>query len=83
MWAGSGPRCRESPALGSGATFWAAIGLFGWDLARPETLGRITVIRRAACILRHARERRHVVRRGGGWQRAVEHSRGLIECVEE
>ncbi|KAF8490520.1 hypothetical protein F5888DRAFT_1951000, partial [Russula emetica] len=38
------PEMRESTALGSALLARAAIGLFGWDLARPktaETLARI------------------------------------------
>ena len=39
------PEMRKSTALGSAILAGAAIGLFGWDLGRPETLARVNTAR--------------------------------------
>jgi glycerol kinase len=50
MWAGlrwCGLRCARVLCLGSALLAGAAIGMFGWDLARPETLACVNT---AFCI---------------------------------
>ncbi len=75
------PEMRESTALGSALLAGAAIGLFGWDLARPETLARVNTARSTHFLPRLGEEERSEAWRG--WLRAVERSRGWIETVEE
>jgi len=65
MWAGSRwqrPEMRESTALGSTLLAGAAIGLFGWDLARPGTLAWVNTARSTHFLPRLGR---NVVRLGG------------------
>ena len=52
------PEMRESTALGSALLAGAAIGLFGWDLARPETLARVNTARSAHFLPRLGEEER-------------------------
>lgn len=75
------PEMRESTALGSALLAGAAIGLFGWDLARPETLARVNTSRSAHFLPGLGEEERSKAWKG--WMRAVERSRGWIETVEE
>ena len=74
------PEMRESTALGSALLAGAAIGLFGWDLARPETLANVNTVRSAHLLPRLGEEERSEAWRG--WLRAVDRSRGWIETVE-
>jgi glycerol kinase len=75
------PEMRESTALGSALLAGAAIGLFGWDIARPETLAQVNTARSTYFAPRLGEEERSEAWRG--WQRAVERSRGWIETVGE
>ena len=72
---------RKITALGSAILAGAAIGLFGWDLAKPKTLARVYTARSTHFLPRLSEEERSEAWRG--WQRAVERSRGWIETVEE
>jgi glycerol kinase len=74
------PEMRESTALGSALLAGAAIGLFGWDLARPETLARVNMARSTHFLPRLGEEERSEAWRG--WLRAVNRSRGWIGTVE-
>ncbi|KAF8493255.1 glycerol kinase [Russula emetica] len=74
------PEMRETTALGSALLAGAAIGLFGWDLARPETLARVNTARSTHFLPRLGEEERSEAWRG--WLRAVDRSRGWIETVE-
>ncbi|KAI0279962.1 glycerol kinase [Russula aff. rugulosa BPL654] len=74
------PEMRESTALGSALLAGAAIGLFGWDLARPETLASVNTARSMHFLPRLGEEERSEAWRG--WLRAVDRSRGWIETVE-
>jgi hypothetical protein len=40
-WYGLRTEMQESAALGSALLAEAMIGLFGWDIAIPETFGRV------------------------------------------
>jgi glycerol kinase len=66
--------------LGS-ALLAAAIGLFGWDLARPETLASVNMARSTHFLPRLGEEERSEAWRG--WLRAVDRSCGWIETVDE
>jgi glycerol kinase len=74
------PEMRESTALGSALLARAAIGLFGRDLARPETLARVNTARSTHFLPGLGEEERSEAWRG--WLRAVDRSRGWIETVE-
>jgi glycerol kinase len=74
------PEMRESTALGSALLAGAAIGLFGWDLARPETLVRVNMARSTHFLPRLGEEERSEA--WSGWLRAVDRSRGWIEIAE-
>ncbi len=74
------PEMRESTALGSALLAGAAIGLFGWDLERPETLVWVNTARSTHFLPRLGEEERSEAWRG--WLRAVDRSRGWIETVE-
>jgi glycerol kinase len=75
------PEMRETTALGSALLAGAAIGLFGWDIARPETLARVNTARSTYFAPRLGEEERGEAWRG--WLRAVKRSRGWVETVEE
>ena len=74
------PEMRESTALGSALLAGAAIGLFGWDLNRPETLASVNTARSTHFLPRLGEGERNEAWRG--WLRAVDRSRGWIETVE-
>jgi glycerol kinase len=75
------PEMRESTALGSALLAASAVGLFGWDITRPETLVDVNTARSTRFVPRTTQEERSKAWRG--WQRAVERSRGWIETAEE
>ena len=74
------PEMRESTAFGSALLAGAAIGLFGWDIARPETLARVNTAHTTSFVPHLGEERSEAWR---GWKRAVERSRGWMETVKE
>lgn len=79
------PQMRESTALGSALMTATALGLFGWDLSKPETLKDVNTAGRHTFEPIISNE----VRAAGvlGWERAVERARGWkreeIEQEEE
>jgi glycerol kinase len=75
------PEMRESTALGSALLAGSAIGLFGWDITRPETLRDVNTTNSMVFKPRTTEEERN--RAWRGWQRAVERSRGWIVTAEE
>ena len=65
---------RRSTALGSALLAGSAIGLFGWDINKPETLAEVNTKGHTDFVSKldaGEREKRWV-----RWQRAVERSRG-------
>jgi len=74
------PEMRESTALGSALLAGSAIGLFGWDITRPETLRDVNTANNTRFKPRTTEEERG--RAWLGWQRAVGRSRGWIETSE-
>ncbi|KAJ7210447.1 glycerol kinase [Mycena pura] len=75
------PEMRESTALGSALLAGAAVGLFGWDLARPETLDEVNT--RGSYEFKPALDEAAREKGWQGWQRAVERSKGWEEGVDE
>lgn len=79
------PQMRESTALGSALMAASAIGLWGWNLSKPETLKDVNTTGRHTFEPIISNE----VRAAGvlGWERAVERARGWrqeeIEQEEE
>jgi glycerol kinase len=64
------PQMRESTALGSALLAGATLGLFGWDLEKPETLKKVNtagVDNFEPSVSKEERERRY-----HGWERAVQ-----------
>ena len=75
------PEMRESIALGSALLAASAVGLFGWDITRPEAFGDVNTTLSTVFAPRMTAEERG--RAWRGWQRAVERSRVWIETTEE
>jgi glycerol kinase len=75
------PEMRESTALGSALLAGSAIGLFGWDITRPETLRGVNTANSKPFKPRTTEEERE--RAWRDWQRAVKRSRGWIVTAEE
>jgi glycerol kinase len=75
------PEMRESTALGSALLAASAIGLFGWDISRPETLKEVNTARSTRFNPRTTEKQR--AEAWHGWQRAVDRSRGWFETTEE
>lgn len=69
----------RSTALGSALLAGAAIRLFGWDLSKPETLAEVNTKGSKEFTPRTSLVQRD--RAWGGWQRAVERSKGWEEGV--
>ncbi|KZV82900.1 actin-like ATPase domain-containing protein, partial [Exidia glandulosa HHB12029] len=69
------PEMRESTALGAALLAGNAVGLFGWDLTKPETLKRVNergTTRFSGKLQEEERQRRweawkEAVRRSSGW----------------
>ncbi|GMK59016.1 hypothetical protein CspeluHIS016_0700310 [Cutaneotrichosporon spelunceum] len=64
------PVMRESTALGSAICAGVGMGLFGWDLARPETLARVNV--QGKTTFEPQIEESERAWRVRGWDRAVQ-----------
>ncbi|KAF8830167.1 hypothetical protein HHX47_DHR2000457 [Lentinula edodes] len=75
------PEMRESTALGSALLAGAAIKLFGWNIADPETLREVNT--KGTTEFRPHIEDKIRRRKWEGWQRAVERSKGWEEGVDE
>lgn len=75
------PEMRESTALGSALLAGSAVGLYGWDLSKPETFAKVNSqgsTTFSPAVHSEAREARWKQ-----WQRAVERSKGWDQNVEE
>ncbi|TFY80363.1 hypothetical protein EWM64_g3649 [Hericium alpestre] len=76
------PEMRESTALGSALLAGSAIGLFGWDITKPETLAEVNTAGSTPFIPTVTAADRD--QRWDGWERAVERSRGWnVDCAED
>ncbi|TFK51931.1 glycerol kinase [Heliocybe sulcata] len=75
------PHMRESTALGSALLAGSAIRLHGWDITRPETLAEVNTRGNTEFEPKLAEGERQ--RRWGGWQKAVERSKGWEEGIDE
>jgi len=75
------PEMRESTALGSALLAASAIGLFGWDISRPETLKEVNTARSTRFNPRTTEKQRADA--WHGWQRAVDRSRSWFETTAE
>ncbi|KAJ7110284.1 glycerol kinase [Mycena crocata] len=74
------PEMRESTALGSALLAGAAIGLFGWDLEKPETLKEVNT--KGSREFGPGMDEEERKKGWEGWQRAVERSKGWEEGVD-
>jgi len=68
------PIMRESTAFGSALMAGNALGLFGWDLTKPETLKNVNTAGKTIFKSNITAERREEMYKG--WNRAVERSKG-------
>jgi glycerol kinase len=68
------PIMRESTALGSAICAGVALGLFGWDLEKPETLSKVNVA--GQTIFKAQNDESDRARRWKGWEKAVRHACG-------
>lgn len=75
------PEMRESTALGSAILAASAIGLFGWDINKPETLDKVNTkgSMEFSPILDEAERQA----RWRDWQRAVEKSKGWEAGIDD
>lgn len=71
---------RESTALGSAIMAAQALGLFGWDVNKPETLDQVNTSGQTIFSPKWSNEERG--RRYRGWQRAVERAKGWYEDAD-
>lgn len=71
----------RSTALGSALLAGSAIGLYGWDISKPETLSRVNeqgnTTFRPAVHVTHREERWRM------WKRAIERAKGWDEDKDE
>jgi len=75
------PEMRESTALGSALLAGSAVGLFGWDITKPETLAQVNTRGNTnfePSLPESEREERWV-----RWQKAIERSMGWDEAPDE
>ncbi|KAJ3928137.1 MAG: glycerol kinase [Lentinula lateritia] len=75
------PEMRESTALGSALLAGSAIGLFGWDLTKPESLSEVNTKGTRTFKPEMAASIRE--KKWTNWQRAVERSRGWEAGFDE
>ena len=68
------PLMRESTALGSALMAGTAKGLFGWNVAEPESLSKVNVSGQDVFKPRNSTEDRK--KRYEAWNRAVERAKG-------
>ncbi|PWN54505.1 putative glycerol kinase [Violaceomyces palustris] len=71
------PEMRESTALGSALLAGSAIGLFGWDINKPETLAKVNTAGKQTFAPKIDDKRRAELMHG--WERAVEKAKGWNE----
>lgn len=72
---------NRSTALGSALLAGSAIGLFGWDVSKPETLSKVNTKGSMTFKPKTSEEEREVGWKK--WQRAVEKSKGWEDVTEE
>lgn len=72
---------RESTALGSALLAGHALGLFGWDITRPETLAKVNTADTQLFEPQISAKKRDKMRRG--WTRAVERARHWRQDEDE
>lgn len=75
------PEMRESTALGAAICAASAIKLFGWDMAKPETLKGVND-HASSSFDPNGLDEEERKKRWEGWQRAVERSRNWEEGVD-
>ncbi|EJD07328.1 glycerol kinase [Fomitiporia mediterranea MF3/22] len=76
------PTMRESTALGSALLAGAAVGLFGWDLEKPdETMREVNT--EGARTFEPGKPVEEREQHWGNWKRAVERSLGWDEAPDE
>ncbi|KAJ8291827.1 Glycerol kinase [Rhodotorula toruloides] len=68
------PTMRESTVLGAALLAGGALGLFGWDLSRPETLQKVNRLKVSTFSPRITEEEKEW--KYAGWVRAVDRARG-------
>lgn len=71
------PEMRESTALGSALLAGSAVGLFGWDINKPETLSKVNTAGKQVFEPKIDQEKRAKLLHG--WERAVERAKGWNE----
>jgi glycerol kinase len=69
----------RSTALGSALLAGSAIGLFGWDITKPETLAEVNV--KGSYEFRPSLDEKERQKKWAGWKRAVERSKGWDEGI--
>lgn len=72
---------RESTALGSAILAGAALGLFGWDLTKPETLAEVNTANVDIFEPEITEKKRLKMIRG--WERAVERAKSWHTAESE
>jgi glycerol kinase len=75
------PHMRESTALGSALLAGHALGLFGWDLTKPETLKEVNM--QEAMFFEPEWPEKKRLKNVRGWERAVERARSWHTAEEE
>ena len=65
---------HRSTALGSALLAGSAIGLFGWDISKPETLDKVNT--KGSTLFNPKTTKEQRAKKWAGWQRAVERSKG-------
>lgn len=72
---------RESTALGSALLAGSALGLFGWDLSKPETLAEVNTAN--VDVFEPELKEKTRLRMIRGWERAVERAKSWRSSEEE
>lgn len=67
------PTMRESTALGSAICAGVAMGLFGWDLTKPETLAKVNTAGKT--VFKPQNNEADRAKRWKGWEKAVSRAR--------
>lgn len=72
---------RESTALGSALLAGHALGLFGWDLTRPETLSKVNTA--DVHTFEPELPEKERLRKIKGWEKAVSRARAWYTIEDE
>ena len=75
------PEMRETTALGSAILAGSAVGLFGWDIARPETLHEVNTA--GSTVFKPSTTQEYRDKKFKEWNRAVERCRGWATVEED